>query len=79
MIENSSVGSSRSRGCLSAKFGRAQVLLSGFSPLLALMGMLFLPSHLAWGQAFVNGAISGTVADSSGAVVPDGNSNADQY
>jgi hypothetical protein len=35
------------------------------------MGMLFFPSNLAWGQAFVNGTIGGTVTDSSGAVIPD--------
>lgn len=37
---------------------------------LAVGAVFFLPVRLAWGQAFVNGTISGTVTDSTGAVIP---------
>jgi len=40
-------------------------------PVLVVMGVLFIPSHLAWGQGFVNGSIAGTVTDSTGAVIPN--------
>ena len=46
--------------------GRASQLLSLFF----LTGMIFFPLSLAWGQVVVNGAITGTVADTSGAVIP---------
>ena len=35
-----------------------------------LAGAVLLPAASAWGQAFVNGSISGTVTDNSGSVVP---------
>jgi len=39
-------------------------------PLLIVVAMLCVAPRLAWCQAFVNGAVSGTVSDSSGAVIP---------
>jgi hypothetical protein len=50
-------------------FGRA-VPLRLLSLLLIVAGVLCIAPRLAWGQAFVNGAISGTVADNSSAVIP---------
>jgi len=43
----------------------------GLLPVLVGMSVLFLAGSFAWGQAFVSGSISGSVTDSTGAVIPE--------
>lgn len=54
---------------------RGRSLLAGrrkwVSSVFSVVSVLLLTSAFAWGQAFVNGAIVGTVTDPSGAVIPD--------
>ena len=70
MFEQSSLSYTRLPVSFLPKSRRIHERAFAFLVGLILTGTLFCPVRFAWGQAFVNGAITGTVTDSSGAVVP---------